>query len=595
MKFQSVHILLFFLLCTAIKAQPTNPEPNQLPYFQDFSTLEHSSATFPSGWQGWKVGSSALSSFRTSLPVSDLTLNSNASASTTSGGVHNYDGKIGLLQTGSMDPGICVSLITTGRTDITVKYDIMTMRNPYNASNNTRINEITLQYRIDTVSEFVSFVGIEYQNDTLLNSGSGNTVPQNSVSKTIQLPLECENQSVVQLRWVARDISGSGSRPSFALDNISVFDCFTLSLNPVMCSSDSLEPLISGGAPPFSYLWSSGDTSSFITDLQAKNYFVYVEDKNGCLGIDSIALIINDILLQSPLGSDSMLICKNGGYTFVPTINKEAYPVSFQWYHNNQPVSSDSIFHASDEGAYYLALQNVCGQHISSVVNLAETPNRASMVLSDKSLCYDLTIKKRPPVRMEDSLYSAYGVGQLYKWYKKNITSGVFELIAKGNDMYYYNAKRSGRYYFRVFNSNCANSTRSHSFYINRISCVKGGLLIIDENEDNYSLETDDAAISASESEEVITDIYNTPDVGAIEVFVFPNPFSTDLRIEILSENQIDFTISLYDVLGRKSVCHPITSQATTIALSELVNGLYNYKLTNSSGELVSSGNLVKR
>src|ERR1044071_2849094 len=98
----------------------------------------------------------------------------------------------------------------------------MTIRNPHDGGSNTRINELTLQYRVGTVGAFTSLTGIEYQNNTTTQTGSGVTTPQNSQSKTIPLPAACDNQSVVQLRWAARDVSGAGARPSFAVDNVQI-------------------------------------------------------------------------------------------------------------------------------------------------------------------------------------------------------------------------------------------------------------------------------------------------------------------------------------------------------------------------------------
>lgn len=202
----------------------TNPAAQSLPYSENFSGLAHTSTSYPAGIQGWQLSTSGSStSFRTSAPVADLSLNASSSASTTTGTViHNYNGKIGLLATGSSDPGICLAVNTSNLNSITVSYDVMTIRNPYDGSSNTRINEITLQYRVGTSGSFTSLAGIEYQNNTTTQTGSGVTTPQNTASKSVTLPAGCNNQSVVQIRWVQRDVSGSGSRPSFALDNISI-------------------------------------------------------------------------------------------------------------------------------------------------------------------------------------------------------------------------------------------------------------------------------------------------------------------------------------------------------------------------------------
>ena len=98
----------------------------------------------------------------------------------------------------------------------------MTIRNPYDGGANTRINEVTLQYRIGTSGTWTSLTGIEYQNNTTLQT-TAVTTPQNLQSKSITLPVGfVTTRRWFNLRWPSRQVSGGGSRPSFAIDNVSV-------------------------------------------------------------------------------------------------------------------------------------------------------------------------------------------------------------------------------------------------------------------------------------------------------------------------------------------------------------------------------------
>lgn len=205
----------------------TDPTPQTIPYSQDFSALPHSgvgSTTYPAGWQGWQLSTSGSStSFRTSAATADLSLNAASSASTATGGVHNYNGKIGILATGSSDPSLALAINTAGHSNVTMSFDIMTIRNAYDGGSNTRISQVDLQYRVGTTGSFTSVTGLTngvYQNNTTTQTGAGVTTPQKSESKSFILPSAVDNQAVVQLRWVQRDVSGGGLRPSFAVDNI---------------------------------------------------------------------------------------------------------------------------------------------------------------------------------------------------------------------------------------------------------------------------------------------------------------------------------------------------------------------------------------
>ncbi len=212
--------IMTLMMSVVLAYGQTNPAAQALPYSQDFGGTAHSSTTYPAGWQGWTISTSPGSTFNTSAPTADRALTANSTASTTSGNVHNYDGKIGYLNTASLDLTLAMALNTTGMVSIQVSYDIMTIRNPHDGGSNTRINEVTLQYRIGTTGAFTTLTGVEYQNNTVTQTTG--TTPQNLQTKTITLPAECNNQAVVQIRWASRQVSGSGSRPSFAFDNVSV-------------------------------------------------------------------------------------------------------------------------------------------------------------------------------------------------------------------------------------------------------------------------------------------------------------------------------------------------------------------------------------
>lgn len=213
--------LLVYALFTGLSGwAQTQPAPQVLPYQQNFDGLAHSSTVYPAGWQGWALSGSPSGSFNTAAPSGDKALLANGSASSTTNGAYNYNGKLGFLNSGSADNSLALALNTSGQLNISVRYEMMTLRNPYDGASNTRINEVTLQYRIGSTGVFSNVDGTLYRNDTVGQTASGVTTPQNLVNIAVTLPPACNNQALVQLRWVNRQISGAGSRPSFAIDNI---------------------------------------------------------------------------------------------------------------------------------------------------------------------------------------------------------------------------------------------------------------------------------------------------------------------------------------------------------------------------------------
>jgi predicted extracellular nuclease len=198
------------------------PSPQNLPYSQDFSSTVHSTTTYPVGWMGWTIGTSPSTTYSTSAPIADRVLLANSSASTNTGNVHNYNGKIGMLNTGALDLALVLCVNTSGKKNILLQYDAMTLRNPYDTTTNNRIHELGLQYRVGSIGIFTNLIGISYTNNTVKQTSSGVTSPQNLQSKSIVLPADCDNKDSVQIRWLSKQISGSGLRPSFAIDNIKI-------------------------------------------------------------------------------------------------------------------------------------------------------------------------------------------------------------------------------------------------------------------------------------------------------------------------------------------------------------------------------------
>jgi hypothetical protein len=250
----------FYCFTASIFAQGTAPVAQDLPYTQDFSTLAHTATGYPAGFQGWNTATAPGSSYViTGTLLADRVLVANSTAATNSGNFHNYNGKIGFLNNSSLDLTIGLAIKTTGKTAINVEYDAMTIRNPYVDPTSTRINEMALQYRVGSTANFTTLPTTIYTNNTTLQTTG--TTGQNIQRIKVLLPAECDNQDVVQIRWISKQLSGVQNRPSFAIDNIRVIDDVTPPVNAV-------------GFPQISDLLSDG--FDFLTKINeiGKTYFV---------------------------------------------------------------------------------------------------------------------------------------------------------------------------------------------------------------------------------------------------------------------------------------------------------------------------------
>lgn len=222
--FRHLMTLLGFLCCLVLNAQ-TMPVPQPLPYTQNFNALAANSTTYPDGFQGWLVSASQNTSSYSTALSGDRGLLASSTANTSSGNIHNYNGKIGFLNTTSADFSIGFAFSTVNITGVRVQYDAMIIRNPFDGAGNNRLQEMGLQYRVGTTGAFINLPSTEYLNNSTTPQTTAVTNPLNNSTTRISvtLPSDCDNQQVVQIRWIARLASGTaGSRQSFAIDNIDI-------------------------------------------------------------------------------------------------------------------------------------------------------------------------------------------------------------------------------------------------------------------------------------------------------------------------------------------------------------------------------------
>ncbi len=292
------HIMAFlsFFCCLSatVFAQGTAPAAQDLPYTQDFSTLDPTATTYPLGFQGWTASVTPGSAFNTSgTLVGDRSLTASGNAASTGGNIYNYNGKIGFLNTGSLDLTIGFAFKTLGKSGISVEYDAMVIRNPYGTTGNTRINEMVLQYRVGETGAFVT-ISTPYASGTTTQISG--TDGQNVQKIKVVLPLECENKDVIQIRWTSKQASGGGSRPSFAIDNISITNDVTPPVNAVgfpqisNLLSDGFDFLtkINEAGKTYLVLLPSGSTAPSVAQIKAGT------DANNAPALQTAQIIVTD-------------------------------------------------------------------------------------------------------------------------------------------------------------------------------------------------------------------------------------------------------------------------------------------------------------
>ncbi|MCK6613714.1 MAG: T9SS type A sorting domain-containing protein [Ignavibacteriaceae bacterium] len=211
-------VFLLFYGMSGVGYGQTNPAAQSLPYTQNFGTSTFT--TMPAGMAAWNGLSGATITTQSGAEGSSPSGNGTVTAATTAqtgGGVFGYsvssNGRVYIQTSSNTTNGVnqvALAINTTGRTNITVAYDVEII------SAQPRTVGIVMQYRIGTSGSWttVTATGNPY------SQAGGTTGVKANVSLT--LPSAADNQSVVQIRWATWRGTESGNSSGVAIDNISI-------------------------------------------------------------------------------------------------------------------------------------------------------------------------------------------------------------------------------------------------------------------------------------------------------------------------------------------------------------------------------------
>ncbi|NRA48613.1 MAG: PKD domain-containing protein, partial [Phaeodactylibacter sp.] len=106
----------------------------------------------------------------------------------------------------------------------------------------------------------------------------------------------------------------------------------------VLCAADTFgfaQANVTGGLPPYDYLWSTGSTSDRIENIGQGTYFLTITDGNGFAKVDSVEILnLNREILSPVLASapDDTLCAGQDVYLF--SFSAETEMPTYEWYDN---------------------------------------------------------------------------------------------------------------------------------------------------------------------------------------------------------------------------------------------------------------------
>ncbi|MDY0343810.1 MAG: T9SS type A sorting domain-containing protein [Lentimicrobium sp.] len=166
------------------------------------------------------------------------------------------------------------------------------------------------------------------------------------------------NRSIVEYQWIANNMSipvlsislEEGVQTITYPDRIENLNNLIVDLGPDMeiCEGEEVElsPEVKGGTPPYTYTWSTGETTPSITvsPSETTTYIVGVMDSEMRFMMDEITLNVIPFP-QMKLGADT-LICAEHSLTFAaPVVYDE-----LRWYVNGTLISQSGTFTIDSTG-----------------------------------------------------------------------------------------------------------------------------------------------------------------------------------------------------------------------------------------------------
>ena len=330
-------------------------------------------------------------------------------------------------------------------------------------------------------------------------------------------------------------ISGIFVATSFAFSQGNLDATFYVINN--ICSdhcSGSINLTVSGGTPPYSYMWSNGQSVEDLSNLCNNNYSVTITDFVGDT-IQRITSVTSPIDLTCTISNDT-IICSGDTVTLrVYEYSGGSCPYSFYW--NNVP--SYSIIHVSPDSTttYSFRFSDAMGHHSDTsyvTVFVEHYPSTAHANINGNAI-----------------ISNSYCGNQ---WYfdtdsipdVKN--KGLTSALISGATEQQYTPTETG-YYFDVITDNNSNELVSNVIYF---------------------------TYNASE----IIKKNNT-------VQIYPNPAKGYLNIDLSNASEKNYIIGICNLYGQTIAEYDLNNDGVKkIDIGNLKSGLYLIKVKTDKGEI---------
>ena len=319
----------------------------------------------------------------------------------------------------------------------------------------------------------------------------------------------------------------------------------------------------SGGAPPYSYSWDNGLTSSYVDTLGGGTYSIVVIDANGCS--DTLTATINEPPLLSNTNTVNHVSCFGGvDGAIYPNVTGGIPPYTYIW-SNGVPFADNVGIPAS---TYFLLVFDAIGCMDSSAIQVTQP----SLITS-----VDTVVNCGPFTWIDGQTYYSSTNLATHSLFASNGCDSIVALDLTVNDIDLTLTNNSPNLLSNQSNAqyqwlDCDNSYSALSGQTNQnFTATSNG---------NYAVQISYNNCVDTTSCIAVNNVALCQDCEE-EVTYYPNPVIDFLHIKNI-QKQNDFNIQVLDLSSKILV----TSKDPKLDLTSLATGVYIVKIYNNSKEL---------
>ncbi len=413
-------------------------------------------------------------------------------------------------------------------------------------------------------------------------------------------------------------------------------------------SDGTADVLTLNGVPPYSYQWSSGESTSYISGKPAGTYFVTITDNNGCSTVDTAVIENQPIVPVDIQASGDTVFCEGGSITLDAGQGFDAYHWSTGATTQTITVSETGNYGVLVASGSSLGIdtihvlvshpfdqEQICVVTVDSAssknkIVWEKTPNvgiisyniyrlYGSQYLQIGNVPYDdmsefIDSSSTPDVhadRYKISVIDTCGNESALSYYHQTINLGATQSYISGNVIvvldwsdyeeesgndtidWYYIYTGSTANTMQVFDSISATFTDFNIINpVNQYYFKIGALL------EQPCIPTSSAKANGGPYAQSVSNIddysvntaIDNPDFQNI-VLVYPNPFNDYTTIKFDNRDKTEYSLIIFDVTGQEvKKIEDITNDKIILRKDNLTSGFYSFELKgkyNYHGRLI--------